>query len=36
MEKPPDFDWLIQLFLHSVIVCVGILLFCALLLELAT
>lgn len=35
MEKPPDFDWLIELILHSAIVCVAIVLFCALLLEVA-
>lgn len=33
MEKPPDFDGLFRLLLDAAIVCVAILLFCALLLE---
>ena len=33
MERPPDFDGFFRLLLDAAIVCVAILLFCALLLE---
>ena len=35
MEKPPDFDGFFSLLLDAAIVCVAIVLFCALLLEIA-